>query len=142
MGNIDKKVLNNIYNASKIGLDSVEFLYGKVKDENLKNDMNEYVRKYYDILNETRNRLSLYNQQPKDYSPVSKAMMWVGLQANTIVDHSPSKIAEILVQGSTMGIVSMTKDLNNEMVSDDIKKIANTLIHYEKENINNIKKYL
>lgn len=142
MGNIDKKVLNDIYNTSKIGLDSVEFLYRKVKDEDLKEDLNEYVRKYYDILNETRYRLELLNEKPKDYTPVSKAMMWTGLQANTLLNDSSSKIAEILIQGSTKGIVEMTKSVNNDIISEDIRKIANTLIHYEKENINNIKKHI
>ncbi len=142
MGNVDKKVLNNIYQASKIGLDSIEFLYPKVKDENLKKDMNDYVKKYYDILSETRYQLKLLNEEPKDYSKMTKAMMWMEIQGNTIADSSPSKIAEILVQGSTMGIVEMTKDVNNENVDNHIRKIANTLIHYEKENIDNVKKYL
>ncbi len=142
MGNIDKKALNDIYNASKIGLDSVEFLYRKVKDDNLKEDLNEYVRKYYDILNETRYRLELLDEKPKDYTPVTKAMMWAGLQKETLFDSSSSNIAEILIQGSTKGIVEMTRNVNNEIISDDIRKIANTLIHYEKENINNIKKYI
>ena len=142
MGNIDKKILKNIYEASKMGLDSIEYIYPKVDDKNMKKDLDEYKRKYHDIIGETKYRMELLKTKPEDYSPVLKVMLWTGIQAQTMMDNSPSNIAELLIKGSTKGIVEMTKDINNDLADEDVRKIANTLVHYEKENINNMKKYL
>ena len=142
MGNIDKRILKNIYEASKMGLDSVEYIYPKVENKQLKQDLDEYKRKYHDIIGETKYRLGLLKTEPEDYSPMVKAMLWTGIQTQTMMDNSASHIAELLIKGSTKGIVEMTKDVNNDLADESVRKIANTLIHYEKENIDKMKKYL
>lgn len=142
MGNIDKKVLKNIYQASKMGLDSVEYIYPKVEDKELRKDLDEYKRKYHDIIGETKYRLDLMKAKPEDYSPMIKVMLWTGIQTQTMMDTSSSHIAELLIKGSSKGIVEMTKDVNNDLADENVRKIANTLIHYEKENIDKMKKYL
>ena len=50
MGNIDKSVLKNIYQASKIGIESAEYLFGKVLDRDIKSQLNSYVKQYLNII--------------------------------------------------------------------------------------------
>ena len=55
MGNIDKSVLKNIYQASKIGIESAEYLFGKVLDRDIKSQLNSYVKQYSNIISQTGN---------------------------------------------------------------------------------------
>ena len=44
--------------------------------------------------------------------PLQKAGMWMGTQMNTLTDRSNAHIAEMVIQGATMGIIEMTKARN------------------------------
>lgn len=141
MGNIDKKVLDNVYQTSKIGLDSAEYLYGKTQDRSLKNEINEYVKKYYNILLQTKNKMeTIYNRQLEGI-PLNKELMWNGVQ-NISATTKKEDIAKMLLEGSKKGISQIIRYSNNEMLNEDVRKLANTLIIFEKENIQNIQKYI
>lgn len=141
MGNIDKKVLDNVYQTSKIGLDSAEYLYGKTQDRSLKNEINEYVKKYYNILLQTKNKMETKYNRPLEGIPLNKELMWNGVQ-NISATTKKEDIAKMLLEGSKKGISQIIRYSNNEMLNEDVRKLANTLIIFEKENIQNIQKYI
>ena len=62
---------------------------------------------------------------------------------NTIDDKSTSHIAEIMIQGTDMGIISGRKLLNsNPNVTDDVKSLLNNFISTQENNITQLKKFL
>ena len=70
-------------------------------------------------------------------------MMWAGIELNTIKDTSNSKLSEILIQGYDMGIIKGTKLLNqNPDASPTVKNIVKSFITTQKNNINDLKKFL
>lgn len=141
MGNIDKKVLSNVYKASKIGLDSVEYLYGKIEDRKMKNEINEYAKKYFNILSQTKNKLQNIIDKSIDYTPVNNELMWNGIQ-DIDINTKKEDIAKILIEGSKKGIADVIHYANNEMLNDEVRKLADNLITYEKQNIENMEKYI
>ncbi len=141
MGNIDKKVLSNVYKASKIGLYSVEYLYGKIEDRKMKNEINEYAKKYFNILSQTKNKLQNIIDKSIDYTPVNNELMWNGIQ-DIDINTKKEDIAKILIEGSKKGIADVIHYANNEMLNDEVRKLADNLITYEKQNIENMEKYI
>ena len=84
----------------------VHFVLDKVEDDNLKQVLNEQYEKYNNI---TKRISELYpeysNNEPHETNALNKALTWYGIEMKTITDKSSSKIAEILLQGTNMGII-------------------------------------
>ena len=69
--------------------------------------------------------------------------MWMGIQMDTMMDATPSHIADMLIQGATMGVVGMTRDRNDLPDADaHAQGIASSFITAQQENIDRLKTYL
>ena len=74
---------------------------------------------------------------------MAKAGMWLGLQAETLTDRSDAHIAEIVIQGATMGVIEMTKALNNYGDADPrARGIASDFVVRQNEVIDRQKGFL
>ena len=62
---------------------------------------------------------------------------------NTMVDHRPSHVAEMLIQGSTMGVIDITENMNNYSNAEQpVKDLAKQVLDFENQNIERLKTYL
>ena len=60
-----------------------------------------------------------------------------------MMDNSPSKIAEIIIQGSTMGITDMKKHMNEyQGVNYNVMELAEKHVETEQANIEEMKGFL
>ena len=73
---------------------------------------------------------------------MNKAMTWYGIEMKTTTDHSTSKIAELLVQGTNMGIIEGRKLLNHKDVDKNVEKIAEKYVAMQENSLEELKKYL
>ena len=65
------------------------------------------------------------------------------IKASTLTNHSASQFAEMMIQGSTMGIINLCKQLNSyKEVKPEIRALAERLLQFEEGNIQELKKYL
>ena len=136
-------ILNQINTGIKMGMDSISNISEKVSDENLKNDLLFQYDKYNEILNKVNSELKNYNEFPKELNPMQKAMGWMSVEWNTIDDKSNSKIAEMMLKGTNMGIIEGVKLLNNNTnTNEPIKNILNEFIKFQENNVEQLKKYL
>ena len=75
---------------------------------------------------------------------MTEMMSTMGINMNVMKDNSDSKMAEMIMQGLTMGIVEMEKkikDYENE-VDKDIIKLAKKVLKFQEKSIEEIKEYL
>jgi hypothetical protein len=75
---------------------------------------------------------------------MNKMMTWYGIQMNTITDKSNSKISELLMQGTNMGIIEGRRLLNQnqENIATDVKNILNDFVVMQEDSVETLKKYL
>ena len=136
-------ILNQINQGIKMGMDSISNVSEKVQDSRLKDELLFQYDKYNEILNEVNNELTNYDNFPKDLNPMQKAMGWMGVELNTLTYKSNSKIAELMIQGTNMGIIEGVKLLNhNPDTEQPIKDILNKFINFQQNNVEQLKKYL
>ena len=85
-----------------------------------------------------------YGEIPEDKNIMDTVMGWTGVQMNTITDKTPSHIAEIMIQGTTMGIIEGRKLINNEtcQVNKDVKDLLNNFVTFQENNVEQLKKFL
>ena len=83
------------------------------------------------------------NKNPHETNTMNKVMTWYGIQMKTINDDTVSKLAEILVQGTNLGIIEGRRLLNqNPNVSRNIKKILNDFVAMQEDSLETLKKFL
>ena len=75
--------------------------------------------------------------------PMQKAMLWGSIQMNTLANSTPEHLAEMMIQGTTMGIIDIQKRLNELPQADsDSRKLAEDFLKGEQQNIDELKKLL
>ena len=80
---------------------------------------------------------------PEETSTMNKMMTWYGIQMKTMSDKSNSKLSELLLQGTNMGIIEGRRLLNNNPSMDtDVKQILNDFVVMQEDSVETLKKYL
>ena len=136
-------ILNEINKGIKMGMDSISSIAEKVTDDQLKDDLQSEYNQYNTILNDVNAELGKYEEFPKELNPAQKMMGWFDIQMSTLTDNSDSKIAEMLIKGTNMGIIEGVKLLNNNPeTTPEIKNILTNFIQFQENNVERLKKYL
>lgn len=60
----------------------------------------------------------------------------------TLTDHSNSKIAELLLQGTNMGIIEGRKILNNKKLNEEVSNIIDEYVNMQEKCVETLKEYL
>ena len=138
-----KYILNEIGKGLQMGLDSISNITEKVDDQNFKDDLLNQYAEYSNLLKRTNEEISHYSDVPEQLNPMQKAMGWVSIEMNTLTDKSNSKIAELLIQGTNMGIIEDVKLLNQNPDADkDVKETLNRFVNFQENTVEQLKKYL
>lgn len=139
--NID--LVNSLYQNTEMGSSSIKKLYPKVKNTNLKNEMKKQLSNYKSQQNKISGLMKSYNITPQKVPVMIKAMTSAGITFNCAKDSSSEHIAEMLIQGTNMGVIKINQALNrtsfaNSKFVDDAK----AMLQKEQQYIDNLKKYL
>ena len=137
------KVLKEVCKGVTMGMEAISYVSDKCEDEEFKNVLNHDYSMYNNILNKVNDAYSNYGEEPDNASIKDKAMLWYGIQLNTIKDSTSSKLAELLMQGTNMGIIEGRRLLNNNpSVDTEVKNILNDFVVMQEDSVETLKKYL
>ena len=145
MDNQNLNVLDEINKGATMGMDAINFVLDKVEDSSFRKVLDGEYNKYRDISNRVNDVYSNYNteKEPHETNAMTKMMTWYGVQMKTMNDHSNSKLSELLIQGTNMGIIEGRKLLNNnENLPKDIDTILNDFVVMQEDSVETLKKYL
>ncbi len=145
MDNQNLNVLDEVNKGATMGMDAINFVLDKVEDSSFRKVLDGEYNKYRDISNRVNDVYSNYNteKEPHETNAMTKMMTWYGVQKKTINDHSNSKLSELLIQGTNMGIIEGRKLLNNnENLPKDIDTILNDFVVMQEDSVETLKKYL
>lgn len=141
--NTNLYVLNEVHKGAKMGMNSISTVSEKVSEPNFKDNLSFQYNQYGDILDSVNEIYKKYGEIPKDDNPMTEAMSWMGIQMNTIKNKSNSHIADMLIQGTTMGIIEGRKLLNqNPNVDGEVRQVLNTFVKMQENNVEKLKTFL
>ena len=136
-------VLDELNKGACMGKNAIHFVLDKVEDEQLKQVLNDQYNKYDNISNEICKLYPKYSEkQPHETNAVNKVLTWYGVEMKTLMDDSSSKIAELLLQGTNMGIIEGRKILNNKELDFKVHKIAQEYVDMQENAIEKLKEFL
>lgn len=143
MKNENTALLNGIYKASAIGIEATKIIFPKVKDRPLRRQVAQQYFDYQTTSSKIKNLMHYNGKTPKEKDIFQKMMIRGSVRLNTMMNKEPKHIAELMVGGTGMGIVQVTKNLNNYDGADtQVKKIAEDFLVNEQRNIDELKKHL
>lgn len=69
-------------------------------------------------------------------------MTFYGIEMKTLTDKSDSKIAELLLKGTNMGIIEGRKMLNHKEISEEVHDLIQKFVTMQENSVETLKKYL
>ena len=145
MEDINVKVLDEVNKGATMGMDAIHYVSDKVGDERFKKVLDVEYGKYQEISNRVNGIYSQYNteKEPHETNAMNRMMTWYGINMRTMTDQSNSKISELLMQGTNMGIIEGRRLLNNNpSVDTEVKQILNDFVVMQEDSVETLKKYL
>ena len=144
MENQNLNILDEVNKGATMGMDAISYVSEKVEDNDFKKVLDTEYNKYKDISNRVNNLYDNYsNKEPHKTNAMNKMMTWYGIQMKTMVDDTTSKLSELLMQGTNMGIIEGRRLLNqNQNIEPDVKNILNDFVVMQEDSVETLKKYL
>lgn len=136
-------VLDELNKGACMGQDAIHFILDKVKDEKLKKVLDEQYQKYQNITDKISKIYPEYSQkEPHETNAMNKAMTWYGIEIRTLIDDSTSKITELLLQGTNMGIIEGRKLLNHKETDKKVHELIQEYVDMQEECVEKLKTFL
>lgn len=139
----NNQLINEIYRATKMGQQAINAVLPRVSNPKLREKIESQGNAYGRIAAKSYRMLSERQVEPEKESMMQKVGLWGSVQMNTMIDRSSTHIAEMMINGSNMGITDITKKLNDLPKADaGARELAEEYLHCEEKHIESMKKYL
>lgn len=139
----DTELLQFVHKTAQMGIKGLKDVEGQIQEEPLREAVGRQVAEYQKISREAGDLLRSHGEEPADVGVVARISSEVMSAAKTFPTASSSKIAEMVIQGNTMGITKGTKHLNDYAGDDrQVKALAQRLIATEQDNVEQMKQFL
>lgn len=140
----NSEVIAEIYRNAQLALQSISDVMSEVDDAPLREEIIRQHEGYEKISGKAALMAKQYGLEVKEPGPIKKAMMWSGIKMNAMSDNSASHIAQMMVQGTVMGITSLKQTLTDSehAVDGEVNKLLKEAVNMEEEFEERLKKYL
>jgi len=141
---INKDILDELNKGCAMGMDAIKNILEKVEDDEFKGVLENEFDKYKEIHHRIEKKYEEYSMdEPTETSAMNKVMTSMMTEMKLMSDNSDSKIAELLMQGTNMGIIEGKKLLNHkEDIEKEVECILKDFIKMQEESVETYKKYL
>ncbi len=140
----NSEVVAEIYRNAQLALQSIANILPEIEDTEIKEEIMREHEGYEKISGKAALMAKKADLEIKEPSPVKKAMMWSSIKMNTLADNSRSHIAQMMIQGTVMGVTSLKQTLTDSenAVDDDVKKLLKEAVSMEEEYEEKLKNFL
>lgn len=136
-------VLDELNKGACMGMDAIKDILDKVEDENLHKVLEDQYNSYKDISKRINEIYPEYSdKEPHETSAMNKVMTWYGIEMKTLTDHTTSKLAEILMQGTNMGIIEGRRLLNEKNTDEKINSLVEEYVDMQEKYVETLKDFL
>ena len=141
---INKDVLDELNKGCAMGMDAIRDILEKVENKKFKKVLEDEFDKYKKIHQRIEKKYEDYSrEEPTETNALNKVMTAMMTEMKLMKDNSDSKIAELLLQGTNMGIIEGKKLLNNKKHLDsEVESILKEYIEMQERSVEIYKEYL
>ena len=106
-------LLNEVSRSAEMGKNTVRRLLDVTDDPKMLSHLRKELATFEDVSRRSHAMLATYGKLPKEQSPAAKLSAQMGISMKTMVDRSPRNLAEMLIEGNTMGVTQLTEALKD-----------------------------
>ena len=139
-----EEFLGDLYKNVKMGADSIVNILPKVQDGELKQELTAQLNRYEEFAKEIGDMIYEGGEVPKEEGMMAKLSAKVGMAMNTMMDSTSSHIAQMMIEGATMGITENTKlirQYENRSCSERSLSLAKQTVKFMEDSVERTKKY-
>ena len=142
--NDNVNALDEINKGATMGMDAINDIKDKISSAKFKNIVEKQYKEYKKISNHINEIYSNYNdeKEPHETNMINKIMTNMSIEMKTLTDKSDSKIAELLMQGTNIGIIEGRRILNNKDLDKEVSDILKEYVTMQEKCVENLKEYL
>lgn len=138
-----KKVLGGILQNAEMARHSTCTVVKYAKDDKFVDTLNSQIDKYDEYIKKAKELAKKHEITPEKPSGISKFFVEKSIKMRFAFGTTDSKIAEMMIKGTAMGIVDVGKLLSRaNLVCQDCTCLAKDLLTLEEDKINVLKYYL
>jgi len=138
-------ILLAVYKNVKMAGESIINVMPKVKDEKLKSDMTVQLSTFEAFASRAAKLLGKEGAVPEEENWLARMGAKWGAMMNTMMDSTSTHIAEMMIEGATMGVNDMLEQMRAckaGNVSDEAMRLVRDVHDYEERVIREMKRYL
>ena len=140
------ELVEQVYKDAEMGSYSTTKLIEKLreKDNKIKGYLDEILEKYNSFSEKAKNILESNDIDLPEEGFMAKMMSSLGISKEVMSDNSDSSMADMLIQGISMGSIEMEKKVKayKDKVNKDSLSLAKEFLHFQQKTIDELKKYL
>jgi hypothetical protein len=140
-----EEALAEIYRNCALALQSISNILPETGNEKMRREIAAQHDEYEKISGRAAAIAKDKGIELKEPSPFKKAMMWGSIKMNTLTDNTAPHIAEMMLQGTLMGITALRKtesELPPDFADQEIKTLLRNFIDVEERFEKRLKTYL
>ena len=133
-----EEVLAEVHRNCQYAIQSISDILPETDDEEIKEELLRQHEEYERIGGKAALLAKEREIELKNPNPIKKGMMWMGIKMNAMKDDSRAHIAEMMVQGTVMGITALKTTLGEmspDFADEEIRQLAKELLRSEERNI-------
>lgn len=139
----ETQLLNHIYQTAEMGREGIQSVLKYAEQPALIHALNSQLSEYEKLQNSAGAMLHARGEPPKGIGPVAKISSEAMSTMKAMTDHSPANIAEMMIQGSTMGVTKSMRTIRDcDLKDDSVRRLADKLLKTEQANIEEMKRFL
>ena len=135
-----------IYQDIEMALDTLTMLINKLKkrDNKIKDVIEQCIKGYEKHLKIIKTYMKDNNIDVVSVPLINKMGAYMGINMEVIRDNSDSRMADMLIEGITMGVLNTSKNISKYKrdVDKDLEIIAKDFLKHQEDSVEKLKKYL
>ena len=140
-----QELLTYLYQDADMALNSLTLLINKInkKDNKIKKVIEGLIKGYENYLVKVKDYMKQNNYDIQSKPLISKMGAYFGINMEVMKDNSDSRLADMLIQGLTMGVLNVTKKIDTYKgdAEKEVIGLAKEFKKFQQEGIEFLKKY-
>lgn len=137
------ELLNFVYQNSQMGVITIKQLLEIAEDADFRKQIQSQMEEYQKINSKAKEMLEENGCDEKGLGALEKVRTYLMIDVQTLMDKSTSHLAEMMLIGSTMGIVNSTRNLRKyKDAKKEILNLMDDLLKFEDGNFKQLRAFL
>lgn len=140
---LKNELADKVYENVRMASYAIDCIIEKIENEQLAELLRKQNKYYLSIVEKIEAFAKTNNIELKDINPLLKGMSFISIKTKTFINNDSPKLAEMLIQGTTMGITDTLKAISDfPSDNEEILAYAKDVVSHEERFVNSLKTFL